>query len=347
MRTIFGQKLRFVLCLSVLFMFVAPLFAQRIDIKLASLVPENTAWGQAINRLAAEWMRISNGQINVTVYHGGTAGTETTVLMMLRSNQLQAGVFTSMGLNQITPEVMAFSYPFLIRSDTEYHAVMGKLRSELDAKMQQNGFVTIAWAHAGWIKLFTRTPITTPADLRALRMGTGTDDPSMVRAFEELSYRIVPSELTEQLFSLQSNRIDAVYNSPIYIAGNQLFGIAGNMSSVNVAPFMGGILVNNVTWRRITRTLSPAVVEQLKQVCKRLEVEIGNSISALEADAVSTMVRHGLKVNELTAAQAQVWYDDTARYENRLIGGSRPIFNREYYIKIRDILNEYRASRGQ
>jgi len=348
MRTILRQRRCFLLCLLMCFLLVSPLFSQGvINLKLASLVPENTAWGQAINRLAAEWMRISNGQINVIVYHGGTAGTESQVMSMLRSNQIQAGVFTSMGLNQITPEVMAFSYPFLIRNDAEYREVISKLRSDVDAKMQQKGFVTLAWAHAGWIKLFTRTPIITPADLRALKLGTGTDDPSMEQAFKLLNYSVVPSELNDQLPALQSNRIQAVYNSPIFVAGNQLFGIASNMSSINVAPFMGGILVNTRAWRTIESRLSPAVITQLKQICKELEAEIASSISVLENDAVNTMLRHGLKVVDLTPAQTQVWYDDTARYESRLIGGSSPIFNREYYIKIRDILVQYRAARGQ
>ena len=341
---IIRQKLCVLLCLLAFFPLTGSLFAQTIDIKLASLVPENTAWGQAINRLAAEWMRISNGRINVIVYHGGTAGNETTVLTMVRSNQLQAGVFTSMGLNQITPEVMAFSYPFLIRDDEEFHYVMTKLRGDLDEIMQKNGFVTAAWAHAGWINLFTRTPIITPADLRALKLGTGTDDQSMVQAFRILRYNVAPAELAEQLFALQSGGIDAVYNSPIYVAANQLFGIAGNMSDINVAPFMGGILINNVTWRRITNTLSPIVVERLKQVCRRLEREIGSSIAALESDAVSTMLKHGLKIVELSPAQKQVWYTDTAGFERNLVGS---IFNREYYNKIKDILTEYRTSKGQ
>jgi len=64
------RKIRFLLVILILFFIVNPLFAQRkITIKLASLVPENTAWGAAINRLAAEWARITNGEVEVIVYH--------------------------------------------------------------------------------------------------------------------------------------------------------------------------------------------------------------------------------------------------------------------------------------
>jgi len=120
-----------------------------------------------------------------------------------------------------------------------------------------------------------------------------------------------------------------------------LFGIAGNMSSINIAPFMGGILMNEVTWRRIPERYRA----QLQEACRVLERDVERSIASLEADAISTMVRHGLRINELNPAQMQVWFDDTASYENRLVGGANPTFNREYYVRIRDILTEYRRRR--
>jgi TRAP-type C4-dicarboxylate transport system substrate-binding protein len=113
------------------------------------------------------------------------------------------------------------------------------------------------------------------------------------------------------------------------------------MSSVNVAPFMGGILMNNTAWRRIPERYRP----QLLEVCRQLEREIEASITALEAEAISTMVRFGLVVNELTPQQQQVWFDEVARFESALTTGANPTFNREYYIRIRDILTEFRRNR--
>ena len=323
-----------------LFFTVSPLFAQpRMQIRLASLVPENTPWGQTINRMAAEWSRVTEGQINVTVFHGGTAGSEAQTMALLRSNQIQAAMFTTMGLNAITPELMSISYPFLIRNDAELSEVMRRIKPDLDRRMQQNGFVTLAWAPAGWVKLFTRTPITTPDDLKRLRLGSSPDQPEVTQAFRIMGYNVVSADLTETLVALQSGRIDATYISPVYAAGTQLFGIARNMSSINVAPFMGGILMNDVTWRRIPERFKPALME----VSRKLEKEIEESIASLEAESIATMRRHGLVINNLTAAQNQVWYDDTARHEARLTGGANPVFNREYYIRIRDILTQYRG----
>ena len=113
------------------------------------------------------------------------------------------------------------------------------------------------------------------------------------------------------------------------------------MSGVNVAPFMGGILMNNAAWRSIPDRYKP----QLLEISSRIERDVAASIASLERDAISTMVRYGLQINELTDEQLQVWYDDTARYENNLVGTTSAVFNRDYYMRIRNILTEYRTGR--
>ena len=335
-------KFRYLLIVLILFLPVNQLFAQRkITIKLASLVPENTAWGAAINRMAADWAQATNGEVEVIVYHNAAAGDEPEVLRKLKINQLQAAVFTSMGLNALMPEVMAVSYPFLIRNDAEMEAVMSKIKPDLDAKIQQTGFVTLAWARAGWIKFFSKTPVLVPDDLRKIKLATGAEDLQMIQAFRIMGYQMVPININDLMVSLNSGMLDAVYQSPIYAAGNQVFGIAKNMAGINVAPFMGGILINNTAWRRIPDKYKGKLLE----ICKQIEREIEASIAGLEAEAISTMVKYGLKINELDSSQMQEWYDDTVKYENRLVGSNSPVFNREYYQKINAILSDYRRGR--
>jgi len=336
-----SQKLKSLIIFS-LFFIVSPLFAQaKVTIRLASLVPENTAWGAGINRIAAEWSKITNGEVEVIVFHNGTAGGEGEVLRKLKINQIQAAVFTTMGVNAIMPEVMSISYPFLIKNDEELAAVMQKIKPQLDVKIQQNGYVTLAWACAGWIKIFSRTPVFTPDDLKKIKLASPPEDQQMIQAFRLMGYQVVPVALPDCLVSLRSGMIDATYQSPVYAAGNQLFGVAGNMTNVNIAPFMGGIFLNNTAWRRIPDKYKP----QLLEVCKKLEREIESSISGLETEAISTMSKYGLKINDPSPQQLQAWYDDTAKYENNLVGGSNPVFNKEYYLLVKDILAEYRKGR--
>jgi TRAP-type C4-dicarboxylate transport system substrate-binding protein len=327
----------FVLVLALIFS-ASPLFAQRkITIKLASLVPESTPWGAAINRLATQWSEATNGEVELIVYHNGVAGDEAEVLRKLNLNQIQAAIFTSIGLNSVASEVMTVSYPFLIRDDAELDAVLGRIKPELETKIQQSGFVTLAWARAGWIKVFSRSPVLSPSDLKRQKLGTSPDELAMLQAFKTMGYQMVPAHLNDILVALNGGMIDAVYQSPVAVAGYQLFGIAKNMLSVNVAPFMGGILMNNTAWRRIPDRYK----DRLMAICKQMETEIESSIASLEVEAVSTMTKYGLVTNQPSPQQVQEWYADTAKYENGLVG---TIFNREFYQKINAILLDYRAA---
>ncbi|MDR2133707.1 MAG: TRAP transporter substrate-binding protein DctP [Treponema sp.] len=334
-RTLRGAVLPFF----VILLAAGPLFAQRkTTIKLASLVPESTPWGAAINRMAVDWARVTNGEVELIVYHGGVAGTEGDVLRKLNLNQIQAAIFTSIGLNSVMPEVMALSYPFLIRNDRELETVLAKLRPELDAKIEQNGFVTLAWARAGWLKIFSRNPVFTPGDLRRQKVGTNPDELQMIQVFKTMGFQMVPVSMNDALVSLNGGMIDAVYQSPITVAGAQLFGIAKNMSTLNVAPFMGGIVMNRTAWRRIPDRHK----EKLQEICKGIETEIDGSIGRLEGDAISTMSKYGLIINQAAPQHEQEWYNDMAGHEKDLVG---PVFNRELYQKISAILAEYRQGR--
>jgi TRAP-type C4-dicarboxylate transport system substrate-binding protein len=335
------KKLGVLFCAALVLSLVqaAPLCAQRkISIKLASMVPENTPWGAAINRMAVEWSRATNGEVELIVYHNGVAGPEAEVLRKLNLNQIQAAVFTSIGLNSVTPEVMTVSYPLLIRNDEELEAVLRVLRPELDARIEKSGFTTLAWARAGWVKIFSKTPVFTPADLRRQKLGTNPEELEMLQAFKTMGFQMVPVNMNDVLVSLNSGMLDAVYQSPISIAGYQIFGIAKHMSTVNLAPFMGGIIMNRTAWRRIPDRYK----DSLMRICKRIEGEIDGSIAKLETEAINTMTKYGLEINTPNPAQMEEWYQDMARHESELVG---PIFNREIYQKIKDILTEYRKGR--
>jgi TRAP-type C4-dicarboxylate transport system substrate-binding protein len=302
------------------------------------MVPESTPWGIALNRMAAEWAQATNGEVTLQVYHNGTAGNEPDVLRKLRINQIQAGVFSTIGLNAITPEIITLSVPFLIRNDGELEAVLNSLKSELETKIDEKGFFTLAWARAGWVKIFSRTPVFTPGDLKKQTLGTDPNEEKLMQAFKAMGYKMEPVALNDTLIALNSRKIDAVYQSPIAVGGYQFFGIAKNMTDINIAPFMGGIIMNRTAWRSIPDQYKPRLLE----ITKRIEQEIDTSIFRLENEAIEAMKKYGLTINQVDSRQEQEWYADAARAMPSLLGTT---FDRDIYEKINTILANYRNGR--
>ena len=322
-----------------LILLAGPVFAaeRAVIIKMASVVPENTPWGQFLNRIAAEWKRITNGQVEVIVYHG-TAGKESDIVQKLNVGQLQAGVLSTFGLTEITPEVMTLSCPLFIRDDDELDLVLDDVKAELENRINSKGFYTLAWSRVGWIKFFSKAPIFTPNDLRKQKLGTNVDYDKLNHIFKSMGFQMVPAAQDDLLIALNSPMVDAIYQSPIAVGGAQLFGVAKNMASINVAPFMGAIILNRRTWNSIPDRYKPRLIE----AAKKEEMELDRVVRKFEEDMIKTMGTYGLTVNWLSPAQEQVWYDEIEKAMPVLMG---TFSDRVFFTRIQNILNEHRAGR--
>jgi TRAP-type C4-dicarboxylate transport system substrate-binding protein len=159
-----------------------------------------------------------------------------------------------------------------------------------------------------------------------------------MQAFKAMGYRMIATEINDAIIALNSGMIDAVYQSPVAVGGFQIFGVAKNMTDLNVAPFMGGIVMNRVAWRAIPERHKPAIIE----VTKKIAEEIDTSINQLEEEAIRTMLNYGLVVNRVSADQAKLWYADTEKAMPALLGAT---FDRDLYNRITALLNTYRARR--
>ncbi|MCL1812882.1 MAG: TRAP transporter substrate-binding protein DctP [Treponema sp.] len=319
---------------------ILPVYGQRrpqkIVIKLASMVPENTDWGRTVNKLAAEWERVTNGEVELRVYANGTQGSEDEVLRKLNMNTIQAAIFTSFGLNKIAPEILTLSVPFLIRSEAELDEVLRNVKPEFEAKINAKNYYALALVKAGWVRFFSKSPVVLPGDLKRQKVGSMPSEPELAQAFRAMGYQVVLVEQNRVLIALNGGTIDAVYQSPIFAAGAQYFGVAKNMSSINIAPFLGGIVLNKQAWESIPSQYR----SELIRITKRVGAELESSLLRLEADTIRQMKNNGLKENQISQTQLQEWYDDAAKATPGLLGST---FDRTTYNRIEGILRAYRG----
>jgi TRAP-type C4-dicarboxylate transport system substrate-binding protein len=309
-----------------------------VEIKLASSLPANSDWGIILDRIAADWYRVSNGEVILDVYHQ-RAGTEDQYLQWLRQNRFQAAVFTSSALNNVAPEIMALSIPFLIRNNDEFDAVLEELRPTLDAKIEEKGYKNLAWAKAGWVKIFSRSRVTVPDDLRRLKLATSPSDKKSFDAFKAMGFQLVGASIADIPMFFNSGRIDAIYQSPIAVQTTSLYKVANHLLSLSLAPFMGGILMNRQGWEKIPERYR----EPLREIVRKAGMEFEDSFYRREAEAIAIMRKDGIIYNELSPREEQVWLDDISARIPGLV--DRNVFDKSTYLKIQDILQRYRGSR--
>jgi len=328
-----------------------------MEFALASPIPANTEWGKALAELSQEWSRITNGEIKLIIHPNGRLGNENQVIQQMDSGVLDAAVLTSFGLNAITKKkenivtkqpstpsagILTISCPFLIRTDGELDAVLTQLKPDLEAKINEKGYYTVAWARAGWVKIFARSAVRTPEDLRKLFLGTAPGEDELKEVFERMGFKLREVEQKDMLVKLTNRTIEAVYQSPISAGGQQIVGVANYMMDLNIAPFMGGIVFTQRSWDAIPDKYKAALFE----ASKRMERRIDGAIKNLEdqvLETVETKMKGKFFAIELTLQQKQQWYDlvqtalaaDPKTGRKGLIGTT---FDKDTYEKITAIL---------
>ena len=332
---------------AVLILVPGGLYAQRggraqgetIEVKIASPLPRESPWGRALDRIAAEWGRVTNNQVRLRVLHGGTEGGEAKMRLSLASNTIQAGVFTSFGLASISPSVITMSVPFLIRNNDELNAVMKELQGDLESRLNSGDFFIVAWSKAGFVNIFSKDAVFTPDDLKRVRIASNAEASELNTTFKAMGYQITETDWIDVGPKLATGTVSAIYQNPAGVAAFQLQSYMKNMLSLNIAPILGGIIINQVTWRKIG-SLNPQYQNDLIRATRRVAEELDNSMNKTISDAVNTMTRDGLKVNRPSPAQEQLWFSDIERAMPSLLGNT---FDRDLYQKISGILTRYRG----
>jgi len=329
------------------FLLAAPgaVFAQRggragdaIEIRVASPLPRNSDWGRTLDRIAGEWARVTNNTVRTRVIHDGLEGGEPRMLSSLATNNVQAALFTSFGLSEIVPEVMNLSVPFKIRNDAELEMVLRDVLPVLEDKTNNTNFVVLAWSKAGWVNIFSREPIHEPNDLRRMRMATNTESENMNTVFRGMGFTLVEAEPADMGTMLANGMINALYQTPAAIAPMGLHRHLGHMLDMPIAPFMGAIVLNRVTWDR----LGPERQRAMMDVTRRIAAEFDSTMPRTVANAMNSMQRDGLMVNRPTQQQQELWHNEAVRSLPPLLGNT---FNRDMHYRISMILE--RSRNGQ
>jgi TRAP-type C4-dicarboxylate transport system substrate-binding protein len=307
-----------------------------LTIKLGSVAPVGSPWDNALRSLAADWSRISGGQVELKIYLGGVAGDEPDMIRKMRIGQLQAAAVTSLALNQINPDVLALSTPFLIESDQELDYVLDRTRPYFTGLLEERGFKVLALSKAGWVRFFSRRPVVVPADLKGQKLAVSTGDPSLVDAWASVGFDVVPLGIPDTMVGLQSGSVDATYGTPLLAAGYQWFGPAPRMSGLRVAPVLAAIVVSARVWNQVPEPFRAPMLEAVARVDRRLYEETAR----LEETAVDVMKRHGLVIDPATPEAMALWQAEMDRGFEHVVGKA---FSRATYDRITALLAEFRA----
>ncbi|MGD9941139.1 MAG: TRAP transporter substrate-binding protein DctP [Clostridia bacterium] len=309
------MKLRNIALLILVLLAATFSYGQTLNFKLAIDTPRNSPWGQSLERMAADWKRVSSGKVNLTVY-AGTQGSDAQIIQKMRFG-LDMGVFASTGLALVYDDILALSIPSLVRDETELRAVMKELDPSFRRGLAEKGYSLVAYSYSGWVRMFSRRPVANPADLVGLKVAVMTGDTKISRMLQSVG--AIPVQVDGQGFvgQIATGAIDALLFSPALVQAQWSFlkTYIPYMTDFKVSPFIGAIIMNARSWERIPAATRPLLVES----ADRLSADMAREIDRLEEAAIRAMSADGMTVVTTTEADKAAWYESFVSNRDRFV----------------------------
>jgi TRAP-type C4-dicarboxylate transport system substrate-binding protein len=322
---------------------LGPRAQAQVTIKMATLVPENSSWHLALKEMGDTWNRLSGGRVRIVLYPGGRQGDDADVVRKMHLGTLQGAVLTSPGLAEIDRSVYALSIPMAFESYEELYDVLERMRPRIESQMEAKGFVVINWADGGWTHFFAKKPVTTPDDLRHLKLFQWAGDPRSLEIWKAAGFNPRPTPSTELATGLQTGLLEAFLAPPQMVVITRFYEQARYMTDLKWAIILGATVVKKDVWAKVPPELRPALLQAARETGAKLQAEM-----RVSGDRdIQAMRRAGLTVVPVDGRTRELWRKSTDAAYGKIRGDFVPADAYDEALRHRDAFRRKRAGNGK
>src|SRR5215813_6297471 len=224
--------------------------ADPIEVKIASLAPDGSAWAKIMQEGGRKMADRTSGRVTVKFFFSGSQGDERDVVRKMKLGQIDGAALTAVGLGLIKGDVRILELPFLFHNDKELDYVRTKMAPDFEKQFDDAGYVLLSWGDVGWVHLYTNIPINSVADLNKTKMWAWTDDPIVRAFFKKLGVNGVPLGVPDVLPSQQTGTIDACYGSPLAALVLQWYTKVKYSTEVAISYSIGALVMRKEVFSR-------------------------------------------------------------------------------------------------
>jgi TRAP-type C4-dicarboxylate transport system substrate-binding protein len=177
--------------------------------------------------------------------------------------------------------------PFFFQSDAELEDSQTKLTQMFSSRLETKGYHLINWGNAGWVQLFSKSPIRTLEDAKRAKLYTTEGEPRTVQWYTQNGFHPVPlkqSDIPTQL-KLPTGSINAAPSPPYFALALQFYRDAPYMLDLRVAPLTSATVITDRAWEKISAEDRAKMLEVAAVTQKKIQAQA----PALDADAIREM----------------------------------------------------------
>ena len=309
------------------------------QLRIGSLVPKNSLYHRQVIDIAESWRAAQGAGARFVVFPDGAQGGEAEMARRMRIGQLQGALLSIVGLSEIEPSINALqSIPLLFKTWEEVDYVREKMRTSMEKKFLDKGFIVLAWGDAGWVRFFSKDALMRPDDFKKMKFFSFAGESEQQEIMKSLGFTPVPLETTDILPSIQTGMINVVPSTPYFALATQIYGKVPHMLEINWAPVVGALVVTQKAWD----DMSPAGRQALRTAGEKAGVQIRNKARQEVEEAVEAMRKRGLVVNKPNPDQLREWQELADKLYPRIRGNLVPA---ETFDEVFQHIKAYRAGR--
>lgn len=184
------------------------------DFRSADIHPTDYPTVEAVREMGRALKEQSKDKHNIKVFPGGALGGERDTIEQLKIGGLDMMRINAAVLNNIVPETIAVSMPFVFRSiDHMRKTLDGPVGDEILAAMEAQGMVGLAFYDSGARSIYTaKRPIKTLADVKGMKIRVQQSD-LFVAMMEALGANATPMPFGEVYTGLKTGIVDGAENN--------------------------------------------------------------------------------------------------------------------------------------
>jgi len=313
--------------------------ASEKPLRIGTLAPKNSLYHRQLLEIGEAWRQAQGGNAKYVVFPDGSQGGEAELARRMRIGQLQGALLSIVGLSEIEPSINALqSIPLLFKTWEEVDYVREKMRTSMEKKFLDKGFVVLAWGDAGWVRFFSKDALMRPDDFKKMKFFSFAGESEQQEIMKSLGFTPVPLETTDILPSIQTGMINVVPSTPYFALSTQIYAKVPHMLEINWAPVVGALVVTQKAWD----DMSPAGRQALRTAGEKAGVQIRNKARQEVEEAVEAMRKRGLVVNKPNPDQLREWQELADKLYPRIRGNLVPA---ETFDEVFQHVKAYRAGR--
>jgi tripartite ATP-independent transporter DctP family solute receptor len=229
--------------------------AQTMVLKASDTHPEGYPTVTAVENMGKKLEAATNGRIKVQMYAGAVLGEEKATVEQAQIGAIQL-VRISLGVvGPVVPDVDVFNMPFVFRNIAHMRAVIdGPIGAELLDKVTNSParLVGLGWMDGGARSLYTKKKVTTPADLKGVKVRM-MGNPLFVDTMNAMGGNGISMSYGEVFSALQTGVIDGAENNPpSFFTANHYTTGAKYYAQTNHLIIPELLVMSKVTWDKLS-----------------------------------------------------------------------------------------------